>query len=299
MATRSRFGAGRRPRESSDSSNVRIHAQSRAELESSRARVPYIAGCEFSPATVLRTGAQPKYPTRCRPAYGHCPSRAGPSRPDFRQKISGTCADSPREPRSTSPAPFVAGTVSGDFHNRSHLRTSAKQRLEIECLPRGHYVCRDVQLASYHRPAQACASVEAETLPRRLRPPSVNSRSTASVPSTTKSPACEVHMCLMPGRRLEPVLEPTRLARTDCLHVVLNSGTHATVSAENPSDRTRHSPMPAPASIIMPTWPIGSVPLRSPTSLAARSAIHYHSTRISHRVSRSVLHRTTNDTRPG
>ena len=49
--------AERRRREICDSSLVRTHAQPRAELEFPRARVPYMAGCESSPPTVLRTGA--------------------------------------------------------------------------------------------------------------------------------------------------------------------------------------------------------------------------------------------------
>ena len=59
-----RFGADTRSAELLASSHVRTHAQSRAGIESSRARVPYIAGREFSPATTLRTRAHAKYPTR-------------------------------------------------------------------------------------------------------------------------------------------------------------------------------------------------------------------------------------------
>ena len=87
------FVAGTRRRDFPNWSNVRTHAQPRAELEYPRAWVPYMAGCEFSPATTLRTGAHAKYPTRYPPAYGHRPSRARAPRPDLRQEISGTCAD--------------------------------------------------------------------------------------------------------------------------------------------------------------------------------------------------------------
>ena len=51
------YGTGRRSGDIADLSLGRNHAQSRAELESSRARVPYIAGCEFSFAPMMRTPA--------------------------------------------------------------------------------------------------------------------------------------------------------------------------------------------------------------------------------------------------
>ena len=51
------FVAGRRRGDFGDSSPVRTHAQSRAEIESTRVRGPHTAGCEFSPATVLRPAA--------------------------------------------------------------------------------------------------------------------------------------------------------------------------------------------------------------------------------------------------
>ena len=46
-----------RRREFRDSSLTRIHARSRAALESSRARVPYVAGCELPPGTRVLTDA--------------------------------------------------------------------------------------------------------------------------------------------------------------------------------------------------------------------------------------------------
>ena len=55
---------------------VRTHAQSRAELESYRARVPYMGGCDSSPATVLRLGALKSKSKRSRPAYGNLGLRA-------------------------------------------------------------------------------------------------------------------------------------------------------------------------------------------------------------------------------
>ena len=66
-----------RRREFRDSSLMRTHARSRAELESPRARVPYTAGCELPPGTRLRAGAHVKYPTRYPPAYAHSRSTDG------------------------------------------------------------------------------------------------------------------------------------------------------------------------------------------------------------------------------
>ena len=52
-------GAGRRRGDFYDSSHLRTHAQFRtcAEIEFSRAWVPYMAGCQFSRGTVLRISA--------------------------------------------------------------------------------------------------------------------------------------------------------------------------------------------------------------------------------------------------
>ena len=71
------FVVSTRRRELRDSSIMRTPARSRAELESPRARVPYIAGCDLPPETRLRTGAHVKYPTRYPPAYAHFPSNGG------------------------------------------------------------------------------------------------------------------------------------------------------------------------------------------------------------------------------
>ena len=64
------FGAGTRRREICDSSLVRTSAQSRAKIELSRARVPYIAGCEFSFATATRASTLRSKSTRSLVAYG-------------------------------------------------------------------------------------------------------------------------------------------------------------------------------------------------------------------------------------
>ena len=64
-----------------DSSLVRTHAQSRAGIESPRARVPYTAGCELPAATPLRTAAQAQYRRRYRSAFGHRRPPTGAPRP--------------------------------------------------------------------------------------------------------------------------------------------------------------------------------------------------------------------------
>lgn len=53
-----------------DSSLVRTRAQSRAEIESPRARVPYMAGWEFPPATVVSPDALVSKRKRSLVAYG-------------------------------------------------------------------------------------------------------------------------------------------------------------------------------------------------------------------------------------
>ena len=73
-------GAERCSGDFGDTSLMRTPAQSGAALESPRARVPYIAGYEFSPATALRSGAPTIYWKCCLRAYGHSHSRAGTPR---------------------------------------------------------------------------------------------------------------------------------------------------------------------------------------------------------------------------
>ena len=63
-------GAGRRRRDICDSSIVRTDAQSCAQLEYPRARVLYMAGCEFSPLTLLRPVALQSKRTCFHRAYG-------------------------------------------------------------------------------------------------------------------------------------------------------------------------------------------------------------------------------------
>ena len=79
-----------RRREFRDSSLMRTPAPSRAEHESPRARVPYIAGCESPPGTRLRTGAHVKYWNRSPSAYGHRRSSAGTPRTYVGDQVRGT-----------------------------------------------------------------------------------------------------------------------------------------------------------------------------------------------------------------
>ena len=79
---RGTFVAGRTRADFCDPSHVRTHAQSHAEIESSRARGPDMSGCEIRLATGLRAAAHTKYSKRDRCAYGHDRSRAGPPRLD-------------------------------------------------------------------------------------------------------------------------------------------------------------------------------------------------------------------------
>ena len=65
------FVVSTRRREFRDSSLMRTPARLRAALESPRARVPHVPGCELPPGTRLRAGAHVKYPTRYPPAYAH------------------------------------------------------------------------------------------------------------------------------------------------------------------------------------------------------------------------------------
>ena len=65
------FGAERRSGNFVDVSNLRTRTQSRAEFESSHARVPHTAGFELSPATVLRAATHQSNRRRFRAAYAN------------------------------------------------------------------------------------------------------------------------------------------------------------------------------------------------------------------------------------
>ena len=64
---------------------------------------------------------------------------------------------------------FVAGTINRDFCDGSHAPTDAQSGAYIECLPRGSSIYEKILIASPDNAARGCASVEAETLPGRLR----------------------------------------------------------------------------------------------------------------------------------
>ena len=126
------FGAGRRGSDLPDSSLVRIDAQSRAQLESPRARVPYMAGSEFSPATVLRGAAHTSYWKCFLGAYGsHRPS-AGTPRRTSSTKFPAPPADRRRDPELPVTVAYVAGTTGRKICSWSLVRTPARTRAETE-----------------------------------------------------------------------------------------------------------------------------------------------------------------------
>ena len=89
-------------------SGARSHALPRAELEPLRARVPYIAGCEISPSTVLRAAALQSKRTRSLVAYGAAKLPAKPRAqrqptegirrmtPQCERRFSWSCCTNPR-----------------------------------------------------------------------------------------------------------------------------------------------------------------------------------------------------------
>ena len=64
---------------------------------------------------------------------------------------------------------FIAERSRRDFCNRSHVRTYAQSRADIECLPRGHSSYGETRIAFCDSAARRCAPDEVETLPGRLR----------------------------------------------------------------------------------------------------------------------------------
>ena len=125
------FGAGTKRRVFRNPSGAHSHALSRAELESSRARGPVNARCEFSRATVLRPVAQPQYSTRFRAAYGHLRSAAGPPR-----RTSSTMSQAPRTERHRHgelPIPVTCFTGMGRWRSpdRSRMKICAHSRAAV------------------------------------------------------------------------------------------------------------------------------------------------------------------------
>lgn len=110
-----------RRREIFDSSTVRTNAQSRAQLESPRARVPYTAGGEFSLATVLRGSAHTAYSKRFLDAYGsHRPRTRTPSSKTG-TKFPASPAHRRREPELPSTVTFARMSLPG--HHRVQFAT--------------------------------------------------------------------------------------------------------------------------------------------------------------------------------
>ena len=96
------YVAETRCRKPCDSSRLRTHAQSRAELESSRARVPNTAGGEISSTTLLRVGAHTTYWKCCLGAYGHhCHSRSGTPHQHVQDDVHTAIRPLPSRPGST------------------------------------------------------------------------------------------------------------------------------------------------------------------------------------------------------
>ena len=117
------FVAERGCREIRDSSPVRTHAQSRAELESPRARVPYMAGREFSLATVLLGSAQTDYWKCFLGAYGSHRLRAEAPHRTSRTK-------SPAPPSDRRRYVELPTTIT------SVTDTSARGSINRSCVPR-------------------------------------------------------------------------------------------------------------------------------------------------------------------
>ena len=84
------YVAGTRREEFREPPWVPIHAQSRAEIEFPRVRVPYSARCEFPATTPLRTAAHAQYVRRYRSAFGHRPLRTADRLPHIVDESPGT-----------------------------------------------------------------------------------------------------------------------------------------------------------------------------------------------------------------
>lgn len=121
-------GAGRSRGDIDDSSPVRTNAQSRAQLESPRARVPYIAESRFSLTSMMRGDALAKY-WRCFPsAYGHRCSRNGRHRP----RVDREAPDTVHHSELQFPSLFEVGPSTFDHTNPVLVRRV------VTCIP-GHH----------------------------------------------------------------------------------------------------------------------------------------------------------------
>ena len=83
-------------------SHMRIHAQTRAEIESPRVRVPYTARCKLPATTPLRRAAQAQYRRRYRSAFGHRRPPTGAPRPYVVDEYPGAMHPLTRWPWNTA-----------------------------------------------------------------------------------------------------------------------------------------------------------------------------------------------------
>ena len=102
-----------------DASFMRTEAQSRAEIESPRVRVPYSAGCELLVTTALRTAAHAQYRRRYQSAFGHRPPRFGARLPYVVDKVPGPKHPLTRRPWHTAHRTVHRGHV-GRFGRLHH-----------------------------------------------------------------------------------------------------------------------------------------------------------------------------------
>ena len=75
---------------------------------------------------------------------------------------------------------FLAERRRGDFCDPSPVRISAHSRPDVRYLRRGHSSYWEMRIGSDDTSARACAIQILTAFPRRLRPPSLKSRGTAS-----------------------------------------------------------------------------------------------------------------------
>ena len=158
-------GAGRRWGEFWNPSRLRPRAQSRAGIEYPRARGPYMAGCELSPATVLRAAAQAKYSKHFRAAYGTYRLR-----PEAPHRTSSTKSPVPLADRCRDADLPIAATSAAArrrevLPDRSDVRTHAQLRADAQFTFGHQSLCLDLQFTSKDTAALVCATGETETIP--------------------------------------------------------------------------------------------------------------------------------------
>ena len=152
-------GAGRRRWDLVDSSLVRTDAQSCAQVESPRARVPYVPRCEFPPATVLRADSQPKYLKRFRAAYGIPPVKS--HRHPYLLGVQH--ADEP-EPPMILPAARSRWNCAALSNVRTHAQSLAHHEFNLGA----HTLYTDLGLAIDDNPVRGSAHYAAHSNPKRI-----------------------------------------------------------------------------------------------------------------------------------